>query len=90
MSRTVLRYVDWRIVPDDDESTPPITFQMECVACAILYGAYDAKALSPASEDFADVQDWALRHSGRNPEHTAFREQVHRYWKTYTVGGSSC
>jgi hypothetical protein len=87
--RTVLRYVDWRITPDERTTTPPTTFRMECAECAIRYGSTDARAVSPPSESFADVQEWALTHSGRNPSHTAYRERIQRYWKTEMLGDAA-
>lgn len=77
-----MRFVNWRITPDDRSDASPITFQMECVKCSVVLGSNDSRTSSPTSESFADVQDWALRHSGRNPEHTAYREHVRRTWRT--------
>ncbi|MEV5958627.1 hypothetical protein AB0M11_33635 [Streptomyces sp. NPDC051987] len=33
---------------------------------------------SPTSEDFAEPQDWVLRHCGQNPSHHTYREIIIR------------
>lgn len=83
--RTVLLYANWLITPATEAPVPPITFQMECVKCSMLNGTDDPGATSVPSENFADVQIWALRHSGRNRDHTDYREHVQRYWRTEMV-----
>lgn len=83
VTRSVLRYVDWTISPDTSEGAPSIIFEMECTSCSTVDAPDDAGSRSPASEDFAEVQAWALRHSGRHPTHRGFREIVHRFWRTH-------
>lgn len=83
-TRSVLRYVTWLITPDRQEGAPRVPiFEMECTTCATRDAPDDTGSRSPASEDFADVQDWALRHSGRHPTHTGYREVVTRFWRTH-------
>jgi hypothetical protein len=84
MTRAVLRFVNWLITPDRQEGAPrdPI-FEMECTTCATLDAHDGSGSRSPASEDFADVQSWALHHSGRHPSHTHYREIVTRFWRTH-------
>jgi hypothetical protein len=38
---------------------------------------------SPTSEDFAEPQDWVLRHCGQNPSHHTYREIITRPWRTW-------
>lgn len=83
----VLRYVDWRISPQ--EAATRITFRIECLACTGRYGPDDPLSSSPVSEEFSEAQDWALRHSGRNPNHTSYREHIQRYGQTQMVGDTS-
>jgi hypothetical protein len=82
-----MRYVDMRITPDrvQDATRAPI-FEMECTTCTTLDAPDGSGSRSPASEDFEDVQMWALRHSGRHPGHTGYRETVTRFWRTSIVG----
>jgi hypothetical protein len=83
--KRVLRFVDWRISPQELPDAPATTFRMECLTCTDTYGADDPLASSQDSEEFSDVQDWALRHSGRNPAHTSYREHIRRHWRTQMV-----
>jgi hypothetical protein len=85
LTRSTMRFVDWHISPDDRPPAQPVMFQMQCVACAIYHAPDDVTSVSPASENFADVQDWALRHSGRHSTHTAYREHVQRSWRTFML-----
>ncbi|QKW05571.1 hypothetical protein HUT18_03465 [Streptomyces sp. NA04227] len=65
MSRTVLRYVAHTInrVPENG-----ITAELFCAA--------DECGLSSGPEGNPDdAQDWALRHTGRNPGHDLFRRE---------------
>ncbi|MFC5721408.1 hypothetical protein ACFP1Z_14645 [Streptomyces gamaensis] len=71
-AHTVIRYADWTIGPDPG----PVTFVMRCAACA---------ASSAPDEDFETVREWAFRHAGRNPSHTAYREVIHRHWRATLV-----
>jgi hypothetical protein len=86
MVRHSLRYVDWRITPDESPSTPPTTFTMECADCVTKYGETDPRSASVPSESFTVVQDWALKHSGMHRGHTAYRERIQRYWRTEMLG----
>ncbi|MBT2385346.1 hypothetical protein [Streptomyces sp. ISL-11] len=71
-ARTVIRYADWTIAPENAPEAPPVVFEMQCTTCG---------ASSDAGDDFEDVRDWAFRHVGRNPSHTGYREVVHRFWR---------
>jgi hypothetical protein len=87
VTRAILRFATWRITPDHAQDAP-VTYQMECTTCAALYGTDDAAARSPASEDDADGQLWALHHSGRHPSHTSYGEHITRFWRTAMVDGT--
>jgi hypothetical protein len=80
VTRSVMRFANWLITPDRAEGAPHPLFEMECTTCPT-----GPESRSEASEDFADAQDWALRHSGRNPGHTHYREIVTRFWRTQMV-----
>jgi hypothetical protein len=84
MSRSIMRFVNWRIAPNRGPDVPQMHV-FECTTCAALDAPDDAGARSPASADVTQAQDWALRHSGRRPDHTGFREIVTRYWRTEMV-----
>ncbi|MFD8967818.1 hypothetical protein ACFV0C_22955 [Streptomyces sp. NPDC059568] len=38
---------------------------------------------SPTSENFAEPQDWVLRHCGQNPSHHTCREITTRPWRAW-------
>lgn len=73
MTRSVIRHVPWKIEPDASEGASPPLFEMECTTCP---------ERSSASEDAGEVQDWALKHSGRHPSHTSFRGIGTSFWRT--------
>lgn len=73
-TRAVIRLVNWLISPDRSEGAPAVPLhQMECTTCP---------ERSEASENVADVQNWALGHSGKHPSHTGYREVIVRFWRT--------
>ncbi len=73
MTRAVIRFADWTIALDRSEGASPPLFEMECTTCS---------ERSPATEDSGEAQDWALRHSGRNPSHTGYRGISTSFWRT--------
>lgn len=77
-TRAVIRRAVWLIRPDRQDGAPrePL-YEIECTACPT-----SPESRSPASEDVTDAQDWAIRHSGRHPSHTSYRETVTRFWRT--------
>ncbi|MGA5128814.1 hypothetical protein ACPCTO_03305 [Streptomyces olivoreticuli] len=75
-AHTVIRFADWTLSPETAPEAPRIIHELECTTC---------NATSGASETFETLQDWALRHSGRNPSHTGYREIIHRFWRATLV-----
>ncbi len=75
-AHTVIRWADWTIGPDVTQEAPAVDFAMRCTMCG---------ASSGASEEFEAARDWAFRHVGRSPSHTAFREVIHRRWRATLV-----
>lgn len=74
MTRTVLRYVRWHVVPDNEPDAEPWIYAMECAVCG---------QRPPAGTDFAEPQSWTLQHSGHNPDHHSYREILIRPWRTW-------
>jgi hypothetical protein len=75
--RSVLRYETWTLQPDREPDAEPVLYAMQC--------AVDGET-SPTSEDFAEPQDWVLRHCGhcgQNPSHHTYREIITRPWRTW-------
>lgn len=72
--RSIVSYEDWTITPDREPDAEPTTYEMVCCVC----GDGSANA-----EDWQAPQDWALRHSGRNPSHHTYREVITRPWRTW-------
>ncbi|MGW3419802.1 DUF7848 domain-containing protein [Streptomyces phaeochromogenes] len=72
--RSVLRYETWTLQPDREPDAEPVLYAMQC--------AVDGKT-SPASKDFAEPQDWVLRHCGQNPSHHTYREIITRPWRAW-------
>ncbi|MFG2722585.1 hypothetical protein ACGFW5_30460 [Streptomyces sp. NPDC048416] len=72
--RSVLRYENWALQPDREPDAEPVQYAMQC--------AVDEKT-SPSSEDFAEPQEWVLRHCGQNPSHHTYREIITRPWRTW-------
>ncbi|MFI9200366.1 hypothetical protein [Streptomyces sp. NPDC053048] len=75
-AHTVIRWADWTIGPDVAPEAPAVDFEMQCIACG---------ASSGPGEEFEAARDWAFRHVGRSPSHTAFREVIHRPWRATLV-----
>ncbi|NEB03267.1 hypothetical protein G3I78_30045 [Streptomyces sp. SID13726] len=73
-ARSVIRLETWTLTPDREPDAKPTTYRMQCAVC---------EEASAATVDFADSQDWALSHSGRNPSHHTFREVITRPWRTW-------
>ncbi|GAA2928222.1 hypothetical protein GCM10020221_25170 [Streptomyces thioluteus] len=61
----------WVIQPELGPAMP-IIFSMHCRSC---------DAASPPDADFEPMHDWTLRHVAGNPEHTDYREVIHRTWR---------
>ncbi len=70
MTRSVARFVTWKIQRDTAEGAPPL-FELECTTCL---------ERSASGEDAGDAQQWALQHSGRAPSHTGFRGLTTSLW----------
>ncbi|MEU3186919.1 hypothetical protein ABZ707_22380 [Streptomyces sp. NPDC006923] len=70
----IVRHVRWTLTPDQEPDAEPSTYSMQCVVCS---------AGSERSEGWQEPQDWALGHSGRNPAHHTFRENITRPWRTF-------
>ncbi|MBH1933651.1 hypothetical protein I5Q34_04970 [Streptomyces sp. AV19] len=58
---------EWTLRPAYDAERA-VTFSMRCTA-------------SDPDEDFEPMHTWSLRHVARNPDHTGFREIIHRRWR---------
>ncbi|MCX4736171.1 hypothetical protein [Streptomyces sp. NBC_01363] len=54
----VIGYVTWTLEPDREPDAEPTTYAMECAVCG---------RASDATEEFTDVQSWALKHCGQEP-----------------------
>ncbi|MBO0655482.1 hypothetical protein J1792_22690 [Streptomyces triculaminicus] len=72
MTRSVFRFAQWSISQEKVAAVPQITHELECVVC------HDS---SGPCRGFETARDWAFRHSGLNPSHTAYRETAHRNWR---------
>lgn len=77
MTRAILAFKNWTITPDREAGAEPVTHAMECQLCGDR---------SDASGDWDAPQSWALRHSGRSPSHTNYREVITRPYKTRMEG----
>ncbi|MEV5506284.1 hypothetical protein [Streptomyces orinoci] len=71
-AHTVIRFADWLIGPETAPEAPPIIHELECTTC---------NATSEATGDFEDARNWAFQHSGHNPSHTGYRENITRFWR---------
>ncbi|MFF7252483.1 DUF7848 domain-containing protein [Streptomyces microflavus] len=72
--RAIVRHVTWTIAPDQEPDAEPVTYRLQCVVCS---------EKSERFEDWEKPQDWALAHSGQNPSHHTYREEITRPWKTF-------
>ncbi|MEV5510225.1 hypothetical protein [Streptomyces orinoci] len=72
----MIQHAQWRIGPAKAPGNPPLAHEMVCVACTDSSGP---------RREFEAACDWAFRHSGGHLSHTAYREVVHRYWRTAPV-----
>lgn len=72
--KRVVRVENWTLSPDQEPDAEAITFAMECAVCG---------ERSATEEGFGPVQEWTLRHSGRNPSHHTYRELITRPWRTW-------
>ncbi|MFJ6568041.1 hypothetical protein ACIQNU_11495 [Streptomyces sp. NPDC091292] len=73
-TRSVIRHERWTLEPDLEPDAEATTYAMQCAVC---------EAASDTDEDFADPQNWALNHSGRNPSHHSYREITTQPWRTW-------
>ncbi|EST38829.1 hypothetical protein N566_05365 [Streptomycetaceae bacterium MP113-05] len=69
-----MRFENWTLEPDREPDAEPVTFAMECAVCG---------ERSPSGVDFGPIQDWTLRHVGRNPSHHTYRELIARPWRAW-------
>ncbi|SCF93326.1 hypothetical protein GA0115259_105097 [Streptomyces sp. MnatMP-M17] len=81
--RAVLRHETWTLEPDREPDAEPTTYVMQC--------AVDGET-SPPSEDFAEPQNWVLKHCGLHPSHHTYRaarrqphirQGITRPWRTW-------
>ncbi|WP_329179135.1 MULTISPECIES: DUF7848 domain-containing protein [unclassified Streptomyces] len=79
----MIRHVNWLITRDRAAGAPqePL-YEFECTTCSTLDAPDGGGSRSPASEDVADGQAWAIKHSAKHPGHTHFRESITRFWRT--------
>ncbi|MFD7429089.1 hypothetical protein ACFV6Z_18895 [Streptomyces sp. NPDC059818] len=62
--RSVLRLADWAITVDREPGASGPVHETECTTC---------HESSAPSENRTAPEDWALRHTGRNPDHRGYR-----------------
>ncbi|GGV29495.1 hypothetical protein GCM10010277_12330 [Streptomyces longisporoflavus] len=72
--RAVLCFETWTLEPDREPDAEPTTYAMQC--------AVDGDT-SPPSQDFAEPQEWVLKHCGKNPSHGTYREIITRPWRSW-------
>ncbi|WP_406409686.1 hypothetical protein OG923_12800 [Streptomyces halstedii] len=71
--RAIVRHVTWTIAPDQEPDAEPVTYTLQCVTCS---------EKSERSDAWEKPQEWGLAHSGRNPSHSSYREEITRPWRT--------
>ncbi|GCD46785.1 hypothetical protein [Streptomyces paromomycinus] len=71
--KAIYRFVDW-VLQLDTSGSPPI-FEMKCMKCDAVSGAF---------EDPAPAQNWALKHAGREG-HTLFQAVNLSYFRATAV-----
>jgi len=76
--RAVVRHISWTLAPDREPDAEPVTYALRCVVCS---------EESERSQDWEEPQEWALAHSGRNPSHHTYREEITRPWRTWMNAG---
>ncbi|WP_308294000.1 hypothetical protein [Streptomyces sp. UNOC14_S4] len=75
-SQPVVPFARWTIGQEKIPAVPRIIYDLECVVCFDRSGPH---------RSFEAARNWAFTHSGHHPTHTAYRETLHRFWRTAPV-----
>ncbi|MFJ2701901.1 hypothetical protein ACIO3R_01715 [Streptomyces sp. NPDC087428] len=62
--RSVIRHADWAIGVDREPGASSPMYETQCTTC---------RESSTVTEDRISPEDWALRHTGRHPNHRGYR-----------------
>ncbi|MFG2409273.1 hypothetical protein ACGFR8_34030 [Streptomyces brevispora] len=77
--RSVIRHADWTISTDREPGASGPLYEVECTTC---------QESSDATEGPTPPEDWALRHTGRNPGHRSYRAIITSFLRVIPAPGN--
>lgn len=78
--RLLMKFMDWALSFDNREGVPEAIFEMECMICHAVSEACDNEGESS--------QLWALKHTGRHPDHRVFKLLTETFWRVDPMSGN--
>ncbi|MEV6393670.1 hypothetical protein AB0M39_02630 [Streptomyces sp. NPDC051907] len=79
MSRAVVKLADWTLSVDRTPGASAPIFELECTRCHEGSGA---------SDDKGAPEEWALRHTGRHPDHRGYRSVTTAFFRVQPAPGN--
>lgn len=76
---SVIRHADWTITTDRTPGASGPVYEVECTTCM---------ERSDAVEERTPPEDWALRHSGLNPDHRSYRAIITSFLRVTPAPGN--
>ncbi|MFI7366492.1 hypothetical protein ACIBO4_30535 [Streptomyces sp. NPDC050149] len=77
--RSVIRFADWTISADRTPGASGPVYEVECTTCL---------EASDTDEGPTAPEDWALRHTGRNPGHRGYRAIITSFLRVTPAPGN--
>ncbi|WNI30245.1 hypothetical protein [Streptomyces sp. ITFR-6] len=78
-TRSVIHFADWAITVDRTPGASGPVYEVECTTC---------REASDADERPRPPEDWALRHTGRNPDHRGYRAVITSFLRVAPAPGN--
>jgi hypothetical protein len=80
-THTIIRAAEWTLGTETAEGAPraPL-YEAQCTTCGDASDATEGSQIGP--------ELWALKHTGRNPEHRTFRAVITSFWRVDPAPGN--
>ncbi|MGN5636636.1 DUF7848 domain-containing protein [Streptomyces sp. AC154] len=78
-ARSVIRFADWTVNVDRTPGASGPVHEVECTTCLERSEAHGQRT---------PPEDWALRHTGRNPDHRGYRAIITSFLRVTPAPGN--
>jgi hypothetical protein len=80
VTRSIMRAAEWTLTSETRDDVPQAVFSAVCLTCGEESAACDNSSVP--------VEIWALKHTGRNPEHRQFKATMEGFWRVTPAEGN--